>query len=148
MEKALFEDLEEILALQKLAYQSEAEICKDYSIPPLTQTMEGMKEDFQNQIILKMEEDGKIIGSIRAFEKEGVCYIGRVIVHPDRQNMGIGKKLMLCIEDYFPGCNKFSLFTGKQSQRNMHFYASIGYEIIREEFIHDYLTLVFLEKYK
>ncbi|EGW40932.1 hypothetical protein DOT_1036 [Desulfosporosinus sp. OT] len=34
IEKALVSDLEEILTLQKLAYISEAEICKDYCIPP------------------------------------------------------------------------------------------------------------------
>jgi hypothetical protein len=32
-------DAAEILALQKLAYQSEAAIYQDYSIPPLTQTL-------------------------------------------------------------------------------------------------------------
>jgi hypothetical protein len=30
------DDLREILALQKLAYQSEAELYDDHSIPPLT----------------------------------------------------------------------------------------------------------------
>ena len=38
--KALYSDLEEILALQKLAYQSEAELYDDYTIPPLTQSLE------------------------------------------------------------------------------------------------------------
>jgi hypothetical protein len=37
IEKAQFEDLAEILSLQKLAYQSEAAICNDYTIPPLVQ---------------------------------------------------------------------------------------------------------------
>jgi hypothetical protein len=37
IEKANYEDLAEILDLQKLAYQSEAQILNDYSIQPLNQ---------------------------------------------------------------------------------------------------------------
>jgi hypothetical protein len=33
------------LALQKLAYRSEAEIYDDYTIPPLTQTLGEMRAD-------------------------------------------------------------------------------------------------------
>ena len=42
IERVSVSDAEEILALQKLAYQSEAEI---YSIPPLVQTLEEMEAD-------------------------------------------------------------------------------------------------------
>ena len=148
IEKALFEDLEEILALQKLAYQSEALICNDFNIPPLTQTIEAMRDDFRNQVILKAVMDERIIGSIRAFERDGTCFIGRVIVHPEYQNRGIGRKLMLSIEETFPQCKKLSLFTGKNSVKNLYFYESLGYKQVREEYIHDTLTFVYLEKVK
>lgn len=148
VERALYEDLEEILALQKLAYQSEALICNDFNIPPLTQTIEGMGEDFRNQAILKAVMDDRIIGSVRAYEKDGTCFIGRVIVHPDCQNRGIGRKLMLSVEDIFPQCHKFSLFTGKNSEKNLYFYGSLGYKQVREEYVHDTLTFVYLEKVK
>ena len=46
--EAEIHDLPSILALQKLAYQSEAELVGDYSIPPLTQTIEGITDDFNN----------------------------------------------------------------------------------------------------
>ena len=36
----------EILDLQKLAYRMEAERYNDYSLPPLTQTLEGIGHDF------------------------------------------------------------------------------------------------------
>lgn len=146
LKKALFDDLEEILALQKLAYLSEAVICGDYSIPPLTQTLDGIREDHKQQIILKAVLDGRIIGSIRAYEKDGICHIGRVIVHPEHQNRGIGKKLMRAIEEYFPECRTFSLFTGKKSLKNLHFYSSLGFLPVREEYIHEGLTLIYLEK--
>jgi hypothetical protein len=43
IERAHIEDTKEILDFQKLAYQSEAEIYNDYTIPPLTQTLEEME---------------------------------------------------------------------------------------------------------
>ena len=146
IDKALYEDLEEILALQKLAYKSEAEICNDFGIPPLTQTLEGIRQDYENQSILKMVVDGKIIGSVRAYEKDDVCYIGKLIVHPDQQNKGFGKCLMKEIEECFSDCKKYSLFTGKKSSRNLFLYGKLGYKIIGEEFVNDNLTFVYLEK--
>jgi len=45
-------DLPKILALQKLAYRQEAEIYNDYSIPPLTQTLNQLEEEFISKVIL------------------------------------------------------------------------------------------------
>lgn len=139
-------DLAEILALQKLAYQSEAELYNDYHIPPLTQTFEGIGQDFIEQKILKKELDGKIVGSIRAYEKDSVCYIGKVIVNPEHQNKGTGKELMKAIEACFPDCEKFSLFTGSISKKNLYFYSSLGYRPVREEQVNNNMTFIYLEK--
>lgn len=146
IEKAEMKDLDEILILQKLAYQSEAELCNDYSIPPLTQTLESIKEDFSKMTILKAVEEGKIIGSVRAFEENEACHIGRLIVHPACQNRGIGKMLMQHIEGCFPSCRMFSLFTGKKSLKNSGFYGKLGYRSVKEEQVNEKLTLVYLDK--
>jgi hypothetical protein len=72
IECAAQEDLMALLNLQKLAYQSEAKLCNDYTIPPLTQTYESISKDFSNMDMLKaVDENGNIIGSVRASEKEG-----------------------------------------------------------------------------
>ena len=42
--------------------------------------------------------------------KNRVCHIGKLIVHPDFQNKGIGRELMTEIERLFPHCHKFSLY--------------------------------------
>ncbi len=148
IEIAKIEDLEEILTLQKKSYQSEAALYDDYSIPPLTQTLEGIKEDYAKMVILKAVENGKIIGSVRAFEEDGVCNIGRLIVHPTHQNKGIGKMLMNAIEDSFRDCMKFSLFTGNKSLKNISFYTKLGYRLVKEEQINENLSYVFLDKCK
>lgn len=146
IENALISDLEEILALQKLAYLSEAEICNDFSIPPLLQTIEDIKSEYAYKTFLKAVDSGKIIGSVRANLQDGTCYIGKLIVHPDFQNRGIGTALMNSIENCFKGCKRYELFTGKKSVKNIYLYNKLGYRIFKEEKISEKLTFVYLEK--
>ena len=146
MEKATISDAEEILALQKLAYRSEAEIYNDFKIPPLVQTLEGIEKDFESQFFLKALWDGRIIGSVRAYSREETCYIGRLIVHPDFQNRGIGTKLMSEIERIFGTCKRFELFTGVRSEKNLYLYQKLGYKIFKTANITDQTTIVYLEK--
>ncbi len=146
IEKATVSDAEELLALQKLAYRSEAEIYNDFGIPPLIQTLESLEEDFKNQLFLKAVLGGRIIGSVRAYSKEGTCYIGRLIVHPDFQNRGIGTRLMNDIERIFNGCKRFELFTGDKSERNLRLYQKLGYRIFKTSKITNQTNIVSLEK--
>lgn len=148
IEKATILDGEEILSLQKLAYRSEAEIYDDFSIPPLLQTLEEVRKDFENQVFLKTVLNGKIVGSVRAFVKEGTCYIGRLIVHPDFQNQGIGTGLMRGIEETFKEARGFELFTGHKSEKNLHLYEKLGYRVFKTVKVNERLTIVFLEKNK
>lgn len=122
----------DILALQKLAYKAEAEIYGDYSIPPLLQTLDELTEETKKSIILKYIDNGKIVGSVRAFKKDGTCYIGKLIVHPDYQNKGIGKKLMAAIEKHFEGLC-YELFTGHLSEKNLTIYEKLGYVGLKQK---------------
>ncbi|NLK87906.1 MAG: GNAT family N-acetyltransferase [Clostridiaceae bacterium] len=146
IESALLSDLGEILALQKLAYISEAEIYNDYSIPPLLQTIEDIKSEYAGKSFLKAVDSGRIVGSVRACVQNDTCYIGRLIVHPDYQNKGIGTALMNGIEEQFQGCKRYELFTGKNSVKNIYLYEKLGYRIFKEEEISKKLSFVYLEK--
>ncbi len=139
-------DAAEILALQKLAYHDEAAIYDEFGIPPLTQTLDEMRADLEQQTCLKATIDGRIAGSVRAYLSEGTCFIGRLIVHPDLQNRGIGTRLMNEIEHLFSHAARFELFTGHLSERNLYLYRKLGYRPFKEGRISDALTLVYLEK--
>ncbi|MFX1452621.1 MAG: GNAT family N-acetyltransferase [Promethearchaeota archaeon] len=117
IEKADIEDLEEILNLQKIAFQVQAKIYNDYTIPPLIETFEEIKNNYLQQIFLKALIDDKIVGSVRGYKEGNTCHIGRLIVHPDFQNQGIGTKLMNEIELHFKDIKKYELFTGHKSKK-------------------------------
>jgi ribosomal protein S18 acetylase RimI-like enzyme len=145
IEKAERADLADILSLQKLAYQSEAELNCDYNIPPLTQTFEQIEAEFGQRIFLKAVLDGQIIGSVRAHAQGDTCHIGRLIVHPDAQNRGIGSRLIDAIEAQFT-CRRFELFTSQRSTRNLYLYRKLGYRELKQEHLSERITLVYLEK--
>jgi ribosomal protein S18 acetylase RimI-like enzyme len=146
IERAAISDAEEILALQRVAYRSEAELYDDFNIPPMLETAEQIKNNFGKEIFLKAVIDRKIVGSVKAFDKGGTCHIGRLVVHPEFQNQGIGTQLMNEIESIFGESKRFELFTGHRSEKNLHLYQKLGYQAFKTEKVHDRLTLVFMEK--
>ena len=144
-------DAAEILALQKLCYQSEARLTNDFEIPPLLQDQPSIECELASLCFLKAVGDeaphtGRIVGSVRARECEGTCHIGRLIVHPESQNRGLGKRLMAHVEGLFPTASRFELFTGEKSVRNLHLYQKLGYRPFRTQVASHKTTLVFLEK--
>ena len=129
IETADINDAAQILLLQKEAFQSEAKAYNDFEIPPLTETIDELKQLFKNHIFLKATVDGKIVGSVRASLNNGTCHIGRLVVDPKFQNQGIGKKLLCEIERKCASCKRFELFTGIKSAKNIHLYEKAGYGI-------------------
>jgi len=140
------EDLEQILELQKLAFRSQAEIYNDYSIPPLIQTLGDIEQDFLTQTYLKAVINKKIIGSVRGYEDNNTCYIGRLIIHPDFQNQGYGTKLMAKIEAIFKNVERYEIFTGYKDEKNLYLYQKLGYIKFKLEKVHENLFFEYLEK--
>jgi phosphoribosylanthranilate isomerase len=147
-ELAQYEDCEEILALQKLAFQSEAILYDDPTIPPLTQTLEELRADWFIKRILKIVIDNKIVASVRAKIDRGVAHIERVMVHPDYQKQGLGYVLMESIEErlqysrhdfddgeklYCYSAHTYKLYTGNKSFSNMNWYKKLGYTVVGED---------------
>ena len=145
--KATQNDLPDILDLQKLAYLSEAKLLNNYSIQPLAQTLEELEKELSRGIILKMmdEKIGKIIGSVRAYEENGRVYIGKLMVHPDYQNKGLGTNLLKEIEAYYKN-KTFELFTSNKSVKNIALYLRNEYKEFKRKRVSDNLELIYLEK--
>lgn len=125
------EDLPEVLKVQKAAFASVAQESGKPDIPPMTETIEQITDDFERMAIFKYTLDGKIVGTVRACPVENNdCYIGRLSVHPDYQRRGIGQSLMFAVHDAYKECSGFILFTAQDSEKNISFYKKLGYRII------------------
>ena len=144
--KASEEDLQEILDLQHLAYQSEAALFGRQDIQPLTETLDELIEEYKAGTVLKMtDENGKIIGSVRGKEADGTLYIGKLMVHPDHQRKGYGRRLVTAIEECCPG-RRYELFTSTRSVNNIRLYESLGYKKFDERDADGEIRSVYLEK--
>jgi GNAT superfamily N-acetyltransferase len=139
-------DTSEILALQKVSYQREAILYNDWTIPPLTQTLSEIMAEHESSVFLKAECDARIIGSVRAFLDSGTCRIGRLIVHPAHQRIGIGTLLMQNIEASFPNARRFELFTGTKSADNIRLYHKLGYKPYHQQDLSQKVQILFMEK--
>jgi len=147
--QASVKDANEILNLQKSAFQIEAEIYNNYDISPLKETIEEISRCFKTHVFLKAEDSGKIVGAVRAFEKDETCYIGRLAVSKEMQNRGIGTLLMKEIEKYFKP-KRFELFTGAKSEKNIRLYKKLGYSPFGEKKsgCGGLVEVIFMEKIK
>ena len=144
--KACLEDLQEILKLQYLAYQSEAALLDNNDIPPLKQTLGEVMEEYRKGVILKMTDvDNQIIGSVRAWEMKGTVYIGKLMIHPDYRHRGYGTKLLSEIEKYYPQ-KRYELFTSTRSIDNIRLYQRMDYQVFDHRRVDDKLEFVYMEK--
>ena len=143
--KAERQDIAAILALQKMAYQSEAALLNDHEIPPLKQKLEDVTEEFAHGLILKGLLDGEIIGSVRASSDAYTCFIGKLMVKPEHQEKGYGGQLLTEIEKIWPH-RRYELFTSDKSAKNLKLYEKMGYKLFQERQVTPNLRFIFLEK--
>ena len=140
-------DLNKILTLQKECYQTEAELHNEFNIPPLTQTLDSITEEFeQGFLFLKGSIDGNIVASVRGYIRDYTTYIGRLMVKKEFQNNKFGQELMKEIETQLNNCNRYELFTGFKREKNLKLYQKLGYSEFRRQVITNNFTLVYLEK--
>ncbi len=143
--EADIDDTEEILTLQKIAYLSEAKLHNDDQIPPLTQTLDELKADFDSAYFIKALESGVLIGSGRARCRDNICFISRLAVYPEYQGQGIGSKLLAALERQFADVDAYELFTGSKSTANIAMYEHRGYRKFKTEML-GRTEVVFLRK--
>lgn len=147
-------DAENILKLQYLAYQSEAELYGDYSIEPLTQTLDALRAELAEGTVLVARLGPEVVGSVRGVvDPDGTARIAKLIVHPRMQRHGLGGRLLRAIEQRLAegaqarSVARFRLFTGHRSEVNLRLYRKLGYaQIGLTEEVTRRLSLVHMEK--
>ncbi|MBT2527271.1 GNAT family N-acetyltransferase [Streptomyces flavidovirens] len=147
---ATAQDAEQILKLQYLCYQSEAELYGDYRIEPLTQTLDDLRAELGRSHALVARLGDEVVASVRAaVDEAGTARIAKLIVHPRMRRHGLGGRLLDAIEEYFagePAAKRFQLFTGHRSEGNLRLYRSHGYAPVATEQVAPGFALVTLQK--
>ncbi|MFF8832946.1 GNAT family N-acetyltransferase [Streptomyces sp. NPDC015131] len=146
------QDAEQILKLQYLCYQSEAELYGDYAIEPLTQTLDDLRAELDRGHALVARLGDEVIASVRGeLDDSGTVTIGKLIVHPRLRRHGLGGRLLDAIEGHFatggtPAAKRFQLLSGHRSESGLRLYRKKGYEAVATSEIGPRLTVVTLEK--
>lgn len=85
------QDAEHILKLQYLCYQSEAELYGDWSIEPLTQSLDALRAELDEGHGLVARLGDEVVASVRArLDEDGTVRIAKLIVHPRMRRHGLG----------------------------------------------------------
>lgn len=141
---------EQILKLQYLCYQSEAELYGDYSIEPLTQTLDSLKAELAGGTVLVARLGAEVVASVRAsVDGAGTARVGKLVVHPRMQRHGLGGRLLDAIERRLGeggAARRFELFTGHRSESNLQLYRKHGYAPVSTRRVDERLTVVTLAK--
>ncbi|MEE1797287.1 MULTISPECIES: GNAT family N-acetyltransferase [unclassified Streptomyces] len=144
------QDAEQILKLQYLCYQNEAELYGDYTIEPLTQTLDDLRAELDGGHGLVARLGDEVVASVRgSVDADGTARIAKLIVHPRLRRHGLGGRLLDAIEVHFaaePAAQRFQLFTGHRNEGNLRLYRSRGYAPVATEQVGPKLRLVRLEK--
>ncbi|WP_415948668.1 GNAT family N-acetyltransferase [Streptomyces sp. KLOTTS4A1] len=144
------QDAEQILKLQYLCYQSEAELYGDYSIEPLTQSLDSIRAEVTEATVLVARLGAEVVASVRGtVDGDGTARINKLIVHPRMQRHGLGGRLLVAVEERLGaagGVKRFQLFTGHRSENNLMLYRKHGYAAVSTETVSEKLTLVTLAK--
>ncbi|MCD0481270.1 GNAT family N-acetyltransferase [Streptacidiphilus sp. ASG 303] len=143
-------DAEQILKLQYLCYQSEAELYGDWAIDPLTQSLDSLREELAGHCVLVARLGGEVVGSVRGrLGDDGVARVGRLVVHPRMQRHGLGSRLLQAVEERLAESGPvtaYRLITGHRSLGSQRLYRRLGYREAGVEEVSRRLSLVILEK--
>lgn len=121
----------ELLTLRRAAFVTEAQLYDNPRIPPLTQTLDELREDLAAEGIVTLGawQGHRLVGSIRVEIEGSKATLGRLAVAPDMQGRGIGTELLLAVLPYLPEVTtEVWVFTGQDSKQNISLYAKHGFE--------------------
>lgn len=94
-----------------------------------TEDPEGLVEALRNStfVVTEWDDDGRLIGLARGMSDDvSIFYLQDVLVHPDRQGEGIGRRLLEACLDRFSHVRQKVLLTDDEPHQH-RLYESMGY---------------------
>ncbi|WP_419817400.1 GNAT family N-acetyltransferase [Glaciibacter flavus] len=126
-------DAAELLVLTRACWVQEAIENDTLDIPALNESLAQVRSDLERWDTYIVRRGGRLVASVRgrlAVEPDGgsVWEIGRLMVAPDLQGAGLGRRLLDFIVGVAPDdARGFSLYTGARSMRNQRMYQAAGF---------------------
>ncbi|MEU1494408.1 GNAT family N-acetyltransferase [Streptomyces sp. NPDC005776] len=144
------QDAEQILKLQYLCFQSEAELYGNYRIDPLVQTLDSVRAEIATNLVFVARLGEEVVGSVRgSADQDGTGQIGKLCVHPRLQGHGLGARLLGAAEAGLAdqrSAIRFRLHTGHRSEGNLRLYRRAGYALVGNATGQDGVLMILLEK--
>ena len=131
-----------MLALQRAAYQIEAEIINYYRIPPLIESLQQLMASTENYFAFI--ENKKIAGVLAYRKRDDAIHICKLAVHPDCFRRSIGTQLLRHLFQ-IGNAKKYTVSTGMDNAPAIALYKKEGFEKTGERLI-DGVQLIIMGK--
>lgn len=126
-------DAEEILTLQRACWLAEAIANDRLDVPALHEDLTTVRASIGEWRTVVVRRAGRMIAAARGRLDGDVWEVGRIMVAPDLQGSGLGRRLLEYVESLAPAeATSYRLITGERSARNHRFYKKAGYRRRRD----------------
>lgn len=126
-------DAGEVLTLQRACSMQEALAGDTLEIPGVHESLDEVRAWLGEWDTYVVRRAGRLVGMARG-RREGpdgtIWAIGRVMVVPDLQGQGVGRRLLEHLQAVAPeGVTSYCLFTGAHSERNVRIGKKAGFRV-------------------
>jgi tRNA (guanine37-N1)-methyltransferase len=124
-------DAGELYTLQRACWLQELLANPGVPIPALEESLEDVRGWLGEREVLVARSHGRLVGAVRGLLRDGDWHVGRLMVAPDLQGSGLGRRLLAEIEALAADeAASYVLFTGAGSARNQRMYKKAGYRTV------------------
>ncbi|KPH21133.1 tRNA (guanine-N1)-methyltransferase [Rhodococcus sp. ADH] len=127
-------DAAEILVLQRCCWVSVALSNESLDIPALHENLDTVRDWIESSSVTCARSDGRLVGAVRGSLLGSAWQIARLMVSPDWEGRGLGRRLLESAEENAPAeASRFELSTGSRSLRNIQIYTRAGYSLLADD---------------
>lgn len=126
-------DAGELLTLQRACWSTELLANPGVEVPALTETLDDVSAWVDEYRVVVARRGERLVAAGRGRLHDGVWEVSRLMVAPDLQGQGLGRRMLQRVEELAPReVTGFRLFTGARSAGNIRMYRKAGYRIAAE----------------
>ncbi|MEJ6951795.1 GNAT family N-acetyltransferase [Natronospora cellulosivora (SeqCode)] len=143
--KAIEGDVDKIYDLVQRAFSN---YDANASNPALKESLQDIEYDIRNNIVIILEIDEELVGSLRLELEEERVHLKRFAIDPDYQKKGIGTKLYKRAEEEIikRNINNIYLYATLENEKIVKFYKKLAFNCIDKDNSNGYLRGLWVKK--